>query len=370
MHTNNNYFSILIKPCSSDCNLLCDYCFYIEKSKLYQETNIHRMSYNTLERLISTYLNTEQKQYVFIWQRGEPLLIGLDFYLNAVKLQQIYGKPGSLITNVIQTNGTIINDNWAAFFQEYNFLVGISIDGPQNLHDIYRKNGERGSYEKTIESIKFLQKNHVDFNAMVAVHNRNIDYPVKLMDHLVDLNIYFHQYIPIVEFDIQGNPLPWTISGNNWGKFLTELFDHWQNKYLKKVSIRIFDSIINYLVNGQKNICSWHQECSMYYVMEYNGDIYPCDFFVEKKYKLGNITKDNWKYLNKSGIKDQFSKKKSIMHKNCNTCLYLQLCMGGCPKYKKYKSKPDNLNWLCEGWKSFLDYSLPKFEKIIKKYII
>lgn len=371
MPTKNNYFNILIKPCSSDCNLHCDYCFYLKKSKLYPGSNIHKMSSNILERLISTYLNTEQQHYVFLWQGGEPLLMGLDFFKNAINLQQKYGKPGTLITNIIQTNGTLINDDWCKFFNEYKFLVGISIDGPKNLHDIYRKNGDRGSHSTVIKSIRCLQKNQVDFNALVAVHNKNIDYPIKIMKSLVNLNIFYHQYIPIIEFDSHGNPLPWTITGESWGKFLIELFDHWQSKYLKKVSVRIFDSIINYMLNRQKNICSWHQDCSSYYVIEYNGDVYPCDFFVEKSYKLGNISKNNWQYFNKSKIKEQFNKKKSILHKYCNTCSYLQLCMGGCPKYKKYKPiNPNNLSWLCKGWKAFLDHSLSKFDTIIKDNLI
>ena len=162
MPTKNNYFNILIKPCSSDCNLHCDYCFYLKKSKLYPGSNIHKMSSNILERLISTYLNTEQQHYVFLWQGGEPLLMGLDFFKNAINLQQKYGKPGTLITNIIQTNGTLINDDWCKFFNEYKFLVGISIDGPKNLHDIYRKNGDRGSHSTVIKSIRCLQKNQVD----------------------------------------------------------------------------------------------------------------------------------------------------------------------------------------------------------------
>ncbi|MBN2073836.1 MAG: anaerobic sulfatase maturase, partial [Actinobacteria bacterium] len=354
---------------SADCNMRCRYCFYLEKSSLYPETGIHRMSDDTLKKLISSYMNTSQTFYNFGWQGGEPTLMGLEFYEKVTELQKRYGKAGSIVSNGLQTNGTKIDEDFARFLKKYKFLVGVSLDGPRYVHDHYRKfAGGGGTFEKVMGGIEILKRNNVEFNILVLVNDFNAGKAREIYWFLVDNGFYYQQYIPCVEYDNQGNLKPYSITGEQWGNFLIDLFNQWYPRHVYRVSIRLFDGILNKLTGRQAYICHMGENCNQYLVVEYNGDIYPCDFFVRKDLKLGNINNDSFQELMVSPAYLDFGKAKSNYSFICNSCQYLNLCYGDCLKYRNYI--PENstkLSILCSGWKMFYMHSMNIFRKIAEE---
>ena len=363
---NQRAFSLLIKPSSADCNLKCDYCFYLKKSELYPNFNMHRMSLDTLENLVSSYMATHQPVYSFIWQGGEPLLMGLNFYKEAIKFQQKYCKPGSAVSNAIQTNGTLVDDSIAELFAKYNFLVGLSIDGSEESHNQFRSNHSGiGTYADVVNGIDVLKKHKVDFNAVTVVSSANVKRAKQTYQTIKELGINYHQYIPCVEYDNKGCLLPFSITGEDWGRFLCELFDEWYPNDCSKISVRLFDTIIELIVKGTRNTCQIAGNCRQYFVVEYNGDIYPCDFFVDKHLKLGNILDDTWDSLWKSRIFKAFGQRKSKWNDKCKNCDYLKTCKGDCPKHR-FNHK-DDLSCLCEGWTMFYNYAMPIIKRIAAK---
>jgi len=364
-------FSLLIKPASADCNLSCTYCFYLPKASLYPETSRHRMSKATLERIIASYLATKQTTYGFGWQGGEPTLMGIDFFQKVVELQKKYAAANSVISNGLQTNATLITEDMARFFGEYRFLIGISLDGPEEIHDINRKyrNG-KGSYGQVIKGIELLKKYQVEFNILTAVNAANVGKASEIYRFLLDLGVRYQQYIPIVEFDDNNRPLPFSIDGNQWGEFLKEIYELWY-PHAGGVSIRLFDAILTYLVEGSQSICTMGRDCRQYFMVEHNGDIYPCDFFAQSDLRLGNIMDNEWSDLLESPRYEAFGQQKSQWNDICNDCPYLDLCMGDCLKHRfrgaKSISDPRELSWLCSGWKSFYQFALPGFKRIARR---
>jgi len=360
-------FSLLIKPASADCNLRCDYCFYLEKSALYPDSQRHRMAPEVLERLISSYMATNQPEYVFGWQGGEPTLMGVDFFREVTRLQQKYGRPGSVVANGLQTNATLIDDEFAAHLAQYNFLVGVSLDGPPELHDTYRTTASgQGSHAQVLEGIETLKRNGAESNALTLVSSANVGQAREVYHYLCDLGIYYHQYIPCVEFDEQGQPLPWTISGAEWGDFLCQIFDHWYQTDTRRVSLRLFDALLSLLVEGKSTICHLGRNCCQYFVVEYNGDLYPCDFFVEAERKLGNIATDSWEDLLRSSKYLNFGRQKAQWNSKCARCEFLPFCSGDCLKHRLFTDdkNPRTLSWLCEGWRQFYEHTLPQFQQL------
>lgn len=362
-------FSLLIKPASADCNLHCEYCFYLSKSQLYPETTRHRMSYKLLERLISSYMATEQSCYSFGWQGGEPTLMGIDFFKAVVEMQKKYGRAGCYVANGVQTNATLINHELAKHFASYNFLVGCSLDGTAELHDKYRRSVNKSpSHQRALRGIQILKRHNVEFNILVLVSKANIKHARLVYNYLLDQGFMYHQYIPCVEFDSSGQPSPFTISGNEWGDFLCELFDEWKKTQNNMVSVRLFDSILVKMVNGVSNICTMSNNCCQYFVVEYNGDIYPCDFHVQPDLKIGNINKMSWQDATASPVYITFGARKSDMNDLCKKCPYLVYCAGDCLKHRMYAGNPpSNLSWLCSGWKKFYTYAIPALEQMANK---
>jgi len=359
-------FSLLIKPASADCNLHCSYCFYLDRGALYSESPYHRMSNEILENLISSYMATDQPQYVFGWQGGEPTLMGIDFFRRVTRLQQKYGRKGTIVANGLQTNGILVDDEFAEHLAKYNFLVGISLDGPAPVHDYYRTTRSgRGSHAEVLRAIECLERNRVEFNVLTLVSSANIKKAGEIYHYLCERGIFYHQYIPCVEFDDQARPRPYTVKGNEWGDFLCRIFDEWLRRDCRKVSVRLFDSILTLMVKGTYSLCHMGRNCCQYFVVEYNGDVYPCDFFVERLKKLGNIMNNSWEDLQKSPQYLNFGKQKSRWNSQCSRCEYLKYCQGGCLKNRLYENNnPGTLSWLCEGWKTFFQHSLPGFRKL------
>jgi uncharacterized protein len=359
-------FTLLVKPASADCNLHCEYCFYLKKHHLYPETKRHRMSDEVLKQLIKSYMATPQPMYSIGWQGGEPTLMGVEFFTTVVEYQQQYGHRGAVVGNGLQTNATLITDEMARLFGEYHFLLGCSLDGPAEIHNRYRRNIDgKPSHADVLRGLETLKRHNVEFNILVLVSQANVDKAREIYRYLVELGYFYHQYIPCVEFTEQGELLPFAITGKEWGEFLCELFDEWYPKDTTAVSIRHFDSILVKLVDGVSNVCVMGDNCCQYLVVEHNGDIYPCDFFVEPSLKIGNIMDTSWEEALNSPIYHQFGAMKAQWNEVCNTCDFLELCGGDCLKHRIYAGNPpQTLGWLCVGWNRFLRYTRKRFEKL------
>ncbi len=362
-------FSLLIKPASADCNMRCDYCFYLEKAALYPGTSRHVMPDRVLERLISSYMDTGQAQYQFGWQGGEPTLLGNRFFSRVVTLQKRYGRPGSVAANGLQTNATLIDEDLAATLAGYNFLVGVSLDGPPDIHDRFRKYpGGKGSHADVLKGIATLRKHGVEFNALTLINSGNAGRGPEVYRYMRDLGIYYHQYIPCVEFDGGGGLLPFSITGEKWGDFLTEVFEQWIKTDTRTVSVRLFDSILNLLVLGRRTVCHMADNCCQYLLVEHNGDVYPCDFFVLPERKLGNIMEDEWEDLLNSPLYRDFGSRKSMLSEKCKSCEFLSLCAGDCMKHRPgAEAEPEKLSVLCRGWKKFYERTIPEFKKLAEE---
>jgi uncharacterized protein len=324
------------------------------------------MSVEVLEKMISSYMATDQQQYSFGWQGGEPTLMGVDFFRKVVELQQKYGRKGAVVANGLQTNGVLIDNDFARHLADYRFLVGVSIDGPENIHDKFRKNvSGLGSHKDVLRGISCLQKHNVEFNILVLVSQSNVRKAAEVYDYLCDNGFYYQQYIPCVEFDEKGNLLPFAINGREWGDFMCEIFDRWIKHDTRKVSVRHFDSILSLKVDNIRNVCVMGKNCCQYFVVEHNGDIYPCDFFVQEELKLGSVFDSDWSGLQQSDKYLEFGKQKACWNSICDNCSCIDYCYGDCLKNRNFTARSsDSISTLCEGWKEFYQHTENEFMKL------
>jgi uncharacterized protein len=345
--------SLLIKPVSAVCNLDCAYCFYLDReADPYKSLPGRKMTLETLERLVDGYLFYSYPASVFAFQGGEPTLAGLSFFEKLVEYQQQYGRNGQSVSNAIQTNGVLLDDNWCKLFRDYNWLVGISIDGPEEVHDLYRYNkAGRGSWKQVIQGIEALQRNRVEFNVLCVLSQANVEKPRELYRFFRSLGIQYIQYIPLAEFDKDGRAMPFTITPEQYGRFLCETFDLWWPDR-RKVRIRFFDNIAEALAGYKPGSCTMHETCDSYVVVEYNGDVYPCDFFVESGWRLGNILVDSWPEIARRQQRYRFAAKKTLPHPECEACDYQSICHGGCPKFRHGPNRRfEDLDYFCTAYK-------------------
>jgi len=324
------------------------------------------MSETVLEEMIKSYMNTRQPVHTFGWQGGEPTLMGLDFFRKTADFQQKYGRSGDSVANGLQTNATLIDDEMAKHFSKYRFLLGCSLDGPAKMHNRYRRSrGGRPSHEKVLKGIETLKRHNVEFNILILVSQANVSHAREVYHYLVDKGFYYHQYIPCVEFDGNGNLQAYAINGVEWGNFLCELFDAWYEEDTFTVSIRHVDSILLKIVDRETSVCNIGENCCQYFVVEHNGDIYPCDFYVEPQLKLGNVMNTTWEKALSLPIYEEFGAQKTQWNEDCDTCYFLNLCNGDCLKHRKYAgNKSNNLSWLCTGNKQFLRHSRSRFDSL------
>lgn len=370
-------FSLLVKPTSADCNLRCTYCFYLEKAALYPQPGNHRMTDEVLERMVATYMGTPQPVYSFGWQGGEPTLMGTAFFRRAVELQKRYGGPGARVANGLQTNATMITHDLASLLAEYRFLVGVSLDGPAEVHDVYRKNmAGGGSHARVMRGIELLQDHGVDFNILVLVNRGNVNRATEVYEYLVEHGFLYQQYIPCVEYDADGRLLPFAISGEEWGHFMTEVFDRWYPSDTRRVSIRHFDSVLELLVHRRYNVCAMSGACDHYFVVEHNGDVYPCDFFVRSDTQIGSIMTSGadpsiWAAFQNSPRYRAFAARKSNWNARCSSCPYLPYCSGDCPKHRYHHGDdPRQLSLLCPGWRIFYDATLDRLKDLARTVLV
>ena len=364
-------FHVMIKPCGASCNLRCDYCFYLPKAKLYPDRKKRKMTIPILERFTRQYIQAQRvPEVTFGWQGGEPTLMGIDFFKKAVEFQKKYAKPGMRINNAFQTNGTLINEQWAKFFHKHNFLLGVSIDGPPYLHDRYRhfQNG-KGSLEKSLNGIELLKKNNVEFNILACVNSLNADHPLDVYRYFKDeLEVNFIQFIPIVErvlekgFIETNQSTERSVSGKQYGNFLVSIFDEWVRNDVGKMFVQIFDVTLGAFVGQPGGLCIFSKTCGDALALEHNGDLYACDHFVKPSEKRGNIMKTALPRLVQSKEQRLFGEKKYTgLPSYCKKCEVFFACNGGCPKNRILTTPggESGLNSLCVGYKQFFTHIAP-----------
>ena len=366
VNTIGKQFSLLIKPASADCNLSCRYCFYYQRpTDPYDFRERHRMSDDVLASMISQYLGFAGKYTSFGWQGGEPLLMGLSFFRRVVEFQQMYGYNGQYVGNNVQTNATLITPDLARLFHDYNFLLGVSLDGPKEYHDHYRRYpSERGSFHRVMEGTQILKEHEAEFNILAVVNNITAKKPDETYSFFLENDFYYLQYIPAVEFDIKtGQLLDFSVSARDYGEFLCRLFDLWYNNGQPIASIRTFENIAAIYMGVESEACVYRDECGTYVVVEYNGDVYPCDFFVEEQLRLGNLMEMPLKGIIASPKAQAFNRRKSQNHPECQQCKWKFICRCGCQHY--WDRSGDD--YLCSSYKQFFSHSESRFRMLAER---
>ena len=369
---------VMLKPAGAHCNLACKYCYYLEKNKLYPTAQRHLMSDEMLEQFTREYIEAQtMNQVLFTWHGGEPLLRSIDFYRKALSLQQKYA-GGRRIDNVIQTNGTLLTDEWCEFFAQNHWLVGISIDGPQPYHDHYRLTAAgKPSWQKVMQGIKLLKKHGVEWNAMAVVNAYNANHPLEFYRFFKENSCQFLQFTPIVERLTRhedGRTLASladkdeislseaSVAPEQWGYFLCAIFDEWVRKDVGKIFVEIFDCTLANWMGISPGICAYSKECGHAGVMEHNGDVYSCDHFVFPEYKLGNIRDHSLIDMLYGEQQQEFSRlKHSSLPRQCKECDMEFACHGECPKNRFMKDKygDSGLNYLCPGYYHYYQHVAP-----------
>jgi uncharacterized protein len=383
-------YHIMTKPIGPICNLDCKYCFYLEKEKLYPDKSNWRMSEGILERYVQQYIESQDiPEISFAWQGGEPTLMGVDFFRRLVALQQKHAN-GKRINNAVQTNGTLLDDEWCAFFREHGFLIGLSIDGPRECHDQYRVDKQgRPTFDQVMRGMGFLKKHQVDFNALCVVNRYNSTRPLEVYEFLRTEGSGFMQFIPLIErtaspetgMDLAAPPVlelkdgtislplltghcvtPWSVEPLAYGDFLGQIFDVWVRRDVGSAFVQIFDIMLGIWMGMPAALCVFGQTCGSAMALEHNGDLYACDHFVYPRYKLGNIAETAIRELVDSPLQRKFGQdKRDTLPRYCRECEVRFACQGECPKHR-FLTTPEGesgLNYLCAGYKKFLKHIDP-----------
>lgn len=369
---------VMTKPAGASCNLACEYCYYLEKLQLYRHDARHVMSDEMLEHFVKQYIESQTMQQVlFCWHGGETLMRPLSFYEKVIRLQRQYAQ-GRQIDNVIQTNGTMIDDRWAHFFHDQGWLVGVSIDGPEEFHDEYRRNKTgRPSWRQVMRGINYLNKHQVEWNAMAVVNDFNADYPLDFYQFFKDIGCHYLQFTPIVERisphtdgrhlasmadDAQAELADFSVTPEQWGHFLCTVFDQWVRNDVGSTFVQLFDTTLANWMGMDGSLCTMARECGHAGVMEYNGDVYSCDHFVFPEYKLGNIRDNTLTEMMYSERQRAFGQNKyRSLPQQCKSCQYLFACHGECPKnrFSETAQGEPGLNYLCQGYYRFFEHVAP-----------
>ena len=373
-------FHIMTKPVGPICNLDCKYCFYLEKENLYPNTRHWEMPPDVLERYIQQYIAAQPLDEVhFAWQGGEPTLLGLDFFRTVVALQRKYA-DGKGIHNALQTNGTLIDDGWGQFLAEHKFLVGVSIDGPRELHDHYRVDkGNAPTFERVMRGLRKLKEHKVEFNTLTVVNRHNSQYPLEVYRFLKEIGSGFMQFIPVVErkaaepgsdglvliqpsFDRPAEVTEWSVEPLAYGRFLAQIFDEWVKKDVGRYFVQQFDVALESWLGMEASLCVFRKTCGSALAMEHTGDLYSCDHFVYPENKLGNVMEIDLEQMVGTQQQKKFGLDKlNSLPRMCRQCDVRFACNGECPKHR-FLTTPDGepgLNYLCAGYKHFFHHIDP-----------
>jgi uncharacterized protein len=363
----------MAKPTGSACNLNCGYCFFLKKERLYPGSSF-RMQADVHEAYIRQLLESHRAPRVTVaWQGGEPTLMGLAFFRRSVELQRTYQRPGTRIENTFQTNGILLDDRWCRFFHENGFLVGLSFDGPRQLHDAYRKDkGGRGTFDRVMKAVRLLQKHEVEFNILCTINAKNAGHPLAVYRFFRD-EVYaqYIQFIPVVERDNEsGHQEGCTVTDRSvrpeqFGRFLMEIFDEWVKRDVGRTFVLPFDGALAGWLGKAGTLCIFGPTCGLGMALEHNGDLYSCDHFVEPAHLLGNILRTPMVELVASEKQRRFGQaKKDTLPRYCRECEVLFACNGECPK-NRFITAPDGepgLNYLCAGYKRFFNHVGPSMK--------
>lgn len=377
---------IMAKPASAQCNLACHYCYYLEKNNLYHNLPHNEMTLEMLEEFTRQYIEMQTTDHVlFTWHGGEPLLRPLSFYRQALAFQQKYA-GGRHIENSIQTNGTLLTPEWCKFLRQNNWLVGLSIDGPQSIHDTYRLNRHgRGSFKRVMEKIQMLQYYGVEWNAMAVVNNQTAQHPLEFYRFFKQINCPYIQFTPVVErieLHTDGRHLataddettyvaPFSVGAKEWGDFCCTIFDEWVRHDVGKVYIQLFDATLANWLGLTPGVCSLAAECGHAGVIEANGDVYSCDHFVFPEHRLGNIKSHTLLQMMYGSQQQQFSTRKRLaLPHQCRQCQWQFACHGECPRNRFCLTADGEpgLNYLCQGYKTFFSHVAPYMETMANLY--
>lgn len=380
-------FHVMTKPIGPICNIDCKYCFYLEKEKMYPDKSNWRMPDHLLESYVRQYIEHQNiPEISFAWQGGEPTLLGVNFFRKVVEYQKKYCPPGRRVTNALQTNGTLLDDEWCEFLAENNFLIGLSIDGPREMHDHYRvdKKG-KPTFDAVMRGLELLKKHKVEFNTLTVVNRINSRDPLAVYKFLREIGSTFMQFIPLVERAGSGEMLAeppllpilgetddlsqpvspvtgWSVESAAYGEFLCKIFDEWVRNDVGKIFVQIFEVQLGVWMGRPASLCVFSETCGSAMAMEHNGDLYSCDHFVYPQYKLGNILETPMDELVNLSQQRKFgTDKRDTLPKYCRECDVRFACNGECPKHRFIRT-PDGepgLNYLCAGYKKFFHHIDP-----------
>ena len=386
------YFSALTKPVGSMCNLNCAYCYYLDKERFYGEKQIV-MSDEMVERYIKEYIKTNDTPEInFVWHGGEPLLAGIDYFKKVVLYQERYNTQKRVICNSIQTNATLLNEEWCRFFKENNFLVGVSIDGPKDIHNRYRysKDG-KGSFDRVIDGIELLKRYGVDFNSLSVVNNLSEGRGREIYQFLKSIGVQFMQFLPAIDYisstelykekGVISSPIgdnnlenshlaPWSVSTRGYGEFLIEIFDEWVVQDVGEIFVQIFDMTLCSWCGIEAPLCAYREVCGQSIAVEHNGDVYSCDHFVFPENRLGNIKERSLKEMIRSTDQISFGlDKRNRLSKECMRCNYYFACRGECPKHRHLDTLDGEKKFtLCEGIRLYYEHTKP-FMKFMQEQL-
>lgn len=385
-------FHVMTKPIGPLCNLDCTYCFYLEKAKLYPSTHNWKMTDEVLERYVRDYIESQPSEQVsFAWQGGEPTLLGVDYFRKVVALQQRYG-AGRTISNALQTNGTLLDDDWGRFLSEHRFLVGLSIDGPRALHDAYRVDkGQKPTFDRVMNGLEVLKRHKVEYNTLTVVSRKNSREPRKVYEFLRRFGSGFMQFIPLVErapgeqnphqLDLAEPPdndenrvqstriTPWSVRPEHYGEFLVTIFDEWVRQDVGRVFVQLFDVTLGNWTGQGPGLCVFAEKCGDALAIEHNGDVYSCDHYVYPQYRIGNVMTESLGDMVGSTRQRKFGADKSdTLPQYCRNCDVRFACHGECPKHR-FLTTPDGqpgLNYLCAAYKRFFRHVSPYMDTMAK----
>jgi uncharacterized protein len=363
----NGPVSVMWKTVSEACNLACDYCYYSSCNG--RPESINRIEDHVIEKFIKEYMAISNGVVSFTWQGGEPLLAGLDFFKKVVSLQAKYAPNNTSISNTIQTNGTLIDEEWAAFFKKYNFLVGVSLDGPKEINDARRITGSGiGSFNSIMRGIQHLKDANVDFNILTVLHENNVRKAGELLTFYQKEKFDFVQFIPCMDFKAQDITQPgrFLITSKEYGNFLCEAFDHWYNDGQPEMSIRFFDNMLAVYLHQEAMLCIRRQTCPKTLILEQNGNAYPCDFFIHDDMYLGNVGTDSLTSILNNEVYDRFLQMKPNLPDKCKSCEFLQLCHGGCPRNRNWNIEEQEMHvdYFCSSYKQIFRYAHERMEDV------
>jgi uncharacterized protein len=367
--------SVLVKPAGPDCNMACRYCFYLEKERLFPEEEVHRMSKAVLEATIRQVMTRGGANVSFGWQGGEPTLMGTDFFERAVELEKKYGCSGQTVGNGLQTNGLLIDRQWCRLLREARFLVGLSLDGPAHVHDHYRlSRGGQPTWQRVTEALKRMLDSGVEVNALTVLNDYSARFPQEIYGFLKESGLKHMQFIPCVEPD-PNDPervAPFSVSPEQFGTFLCEVFDRWLDDFRDgqpTTFVRWFDSIFATYVGSRPPECTLLPECGNYVVVEHNGDVFACDFFVEDDWRLGNVLDEDLLAMLNSPQQARFGRRKAQLPRACQACRWLTHCRGGCPKERWAHPSGERQSYLCDSYKMFFSHADDQLRKLADSWL-